>query len=235
MRSAKLPSSRGATSTAPWTWRRRGHVLGGRCRPPERGAAAGRPSRRRIQAPASTSPIRSRLSFGTDFPGQRNPLDGIWQHSPSRRRGEPLLSEGGAHDVSYAWAPDDNLFPMVLYEKGPIDWAQYDETESPDKPPTLTKAPPRPPELKLMESGGAARAPPARAAAHADLVRSRARAQDASARRRLAPKAAEASATRLGEPPAPSRRRAGRRGRRRGAGRGPPRPRARPRAVAGPG
>ena len=24
-----------------------------------------------------------RLSFGTDFPGQHNPLDGVWQHSPS--------------------------------------------------------------------------------------------------------------------------------------------------------
>merc|ERR1719472_356777 len=24
-----------------------------------------------------------RLSFGTDFPGQHNPLDGVWQHSPA--------------------------------------------------------------------------------------------------------------------------------------------------------
>ena len=23
-----------------------------------------------------------RLSFGTDFPGQQNPLDGVWTHSP---------------------------------------------------------------------------------------------------------------------------------------------------------
>ena len=45
--------------------------------------------------------------------------------------------------VSYAWAADSQLYPMVLFEKGDIDWAQFDDeasSPSPQSPPPLSVA-----------------------------------------------------------------------------------------------
>ena len=44
--------------------------------------------------------------------------------------------------VSYAWAADSQLYPMVLFEKGDIDWAQFGEASSPgpQSPPPLSAA-----------------------------------------------------------------------------------------------
>ena len=50
---------------------------------------------------------------------------GVFQYVDGDRY-EGQYSEGMMHGFGvYTWAADDKLFPMVLYEEGPIDWAQY--------------------------------------------------------------------------------------------------------------
>ena len=42
--------------------------------------------------------------------------------------------EAVEHIVHYGWANDADVFPLILYEKGPIDWTEYDATTGAEAP-----------------------------------------------------------------------------------------------------
>lgn len=71
---------------------------------------------------------------GAPAPDTATPTEAVAAAAEEEVEEDDDDEEGGEwhHVVSYAWATDAQLYPMVLFEEGAIDWAQYNEASSRD-------------------------------------------------------------------------------------------------------